>query len=95
MKNKGQKIGAILFGVFGLLVGTSSIINFPPYLSIFYQVFLANPLQWLIFNLIDPILGAKIESSGWILLPIFMGVVGAVYGYLIGWLIQYLKSKKK
>lgn len=94
MKNKGRKIGIITGGILGLLVGISAIINFPPYLGNFYQVFLGDSLQWIVFKIVDPILGANIESSGWVLLPILMGVVGAIYGYIVVRLFQLIGLKK-
>ena len=97
MKNKERIIGAIIGGIIALLSGLSAIGFAIPLISGLYQVFLATPLEWIVLNFVDPLLGKLVsdESSGWILLPILMAIVGAIYGYFIGWLIQYLKSKKQ
>ncbi len=86
---------ALIGGIIGLLVGTSAIYSFPPVLSIFYKLFLSSLLLWITFNLFDAVLGTTAASSGWVVLPILMGIVGAIYGAIVALIVNKIRHIQK
>ena len=79
----GLIIGILLLPVIGFNMGPAFLVALAmPIYSIFKYVFYLDFLN--IFGM-----------GGLILMIPYTIIVGAIYGFIIGWLIQYLKSKKK
>lgn len=91
---KGKYIGLIVGAVIALLSAAGALGFGVPLIGLIYPVFFGNPLQSLIINFIDPLIGSTQESSGWVLLHLFMALVGAVYGFVIGIIIEKIRGNK-
>lgn len=86
-KIKIKPIGAIIGGIFAILVGG--------YFGNPDSTFLYYLLLFPFFNSVIELIGGDLGNSMYFFLSLpYAIIIGTIYGYLIGWLIEYLKYKK-